>query len=184
MRGEKEVPVPDERREKDKGKLVIKGGGAFNIHNLSAEVPLGRMVAITGVSGSGKSTFLYEILYENLRARFDKRYRTNKVYNAASFTGTEHLSRAILIDQSPIGRTPRSNPATYTGAFTFIRDMFATTTEARARGWKASRFSLTCRRRAVAADVRRARVTAPSLSRCTFCRPCMSRATSVTASGL
>ena len=141
LRGEKEVPVPDERREKDKGKLVIKGGSAFNIHNLSAEVPLGRMVAITGVSGSGKSTFLYEILYENLRARFDKRYRTNKVYNAASFTGTEHLSRAILIDQSPIGRTPRSNPATYTGAFTFIRDMFATTTEARARGWKASRFS-------------------------------------------
>lgn len=141
LRGEKEVPVPEERREKDKGSLVIKGGRAFNIHNLSAEIPLGRLVAVTGVSGSGKSTFLYEIVYENLRARFDKRYRTNKVYNAASFTGTEHLSRAILIDQSPIGRTPRSNPATYTGAFTFIRDMFATTTEARARGWKASRFS-------------------------------------------
>ncbi len=141
LRGEKEIVVPETRREKDKGTLIIKGGSAFNIHNLSAEIPLGRMVAITGVSGSGKSTFLYDILYENLRARFDKRYRTNKVYNAASFGGTEHLSRAILIDQSPIGRTPRSNPATYTGAFTFIRDMFATTTEARARGWKSSRFS-------------------------------------------
>jgi excinuclease ABC subunit A len=141
LRGEKAVPTPETRRDKDKGWLKIKGGHAFNIHNLSAEIPLGRMSVITGVSGSGKSTFLYDILYENLRARFDKKYRTNKIYNAASFEGTEHLSRAIMIDQSPIGRTPRSNPATYTGAFAFIRDMFAETNEARARGWKASRFS-------------------------------------------
>jgi excinuclease ABC subunit A len=141
LRGEKAIEVPEERREKDKGWLKIKGGHAFNIHNLSAEVPLGRLTTITGVSGSGKSTFLYEILYENLRARFDKKYRTNKIYNAASFDGTEHLSRAIMIDQSAIGRTPRSNPATYTGAFQFIRDLFAETTEARARGWKSSRFS-------------------------------------------
>ncbi len=81
LRGEKEIPVPEERREKDKGKIEIKGGKAFNIKNLSAEIPLGKMVSITGVSGSGKSTFLYEILYENLRARFDKRYRTNKLFN-------------------------------------------------------------------------------------------------------
>ena len=141
LRGEKEISVPETRREKDKGILKIKGGKAFNINNLTAELPLGRLVAITGVSGSGKSTFLYQILYENLRARFDKRYRSNKVYNAASFDGTEHLSRAILIDQSPIGRTPRSNPATYTGAFTFIRELFAESVEARARGWSASRFS-------------------------------------------
>lgn len=141
LRGEKEIEVPEERREKDKGWLKIKGGHAFNIHNLSAEIPLGRLTTITGVSGSGKSTFLYEILYENLRARFDKKYRTNKIFNAASFEGTEHISRAIMIDQSAIGRTPRSNPATYTGAFQFIRDMFAETTEARARGWKSSRFS-------------------------------------------
>lgn len=141
LRGEKQISVPESRRDANKGTLKIQGGSAFNIKNLSAEIPLGRMVAITGVSGSGKSTFLYSILHENLRARFDKRYRTNKVYNAASFTGTEHLSRAILIDQSPIGRTPRSNPATYTGAFTFVRDLFAETLEARARGWKASRFS-------------------------------------------
>jgi excinuclease ABC subunit A len=92
LRGEKAIEVPDERREKDKGWLKIKGGKAFNIQNLSAEVPLGRLGGITGVSGSGKSTFLYEILYENLRARFDKKYRTNKIYNAASFEGTEHLS--------------------------------------------------------------------------------------------
>lgn len=141
LRGETEIAVPDERRSKDRGTIKIKGGKAFNIKNLSAEVPLGKIVTITGVSGSGKSTFLYEILYENLRARFDKKYRSNKTYNAASFEGTEHLSRAILIDQSPIGRTPRSNPATYTGAFAFIRELFAETNEARARGWKASRFS-------------------------------------------
>ncbi|HEY5383435.1 MAG TPA: excinuclease ABC subunit UvrA, partial [Candidatus Paceibacterota bacterium] len=99
------------------------------------------LTAITGVSGSGKSTFLYDILYENLRARFDKRYRSNKIYNASVFKGSEHLSRAILIDQSPIGRTPRSNPATYTGSFVFVRELFAESVEARARGWKASRFS-------------------------------------------
>ncbi len=141
LRGEKAIEVPETRREKDKGAIKIKGGKAFNIKNLTVDLPLGRMVAITGVSGSGKSTFLYEILYENLRARFDKEYRSNKTHNASSVTGTEHVSRAILIDQSPIGRTPRSNPATYTGAFTFIRDLFATTGEARARGWKANRFS-------------------------------------------
>ncbi len=133
--------MPESRRENTKGTIKIQGGKAFNIENLNVEVPLGKLVAITGVSGSGKSTFLYEILYENLKARFDKRYRTNKVLNASVFTGTEYLNRAILIDQSPIGRTPRSNPATYTGAFQFIRDLFAETTEARARGWKASRFS-------------------------------------------
>jgi excinuclease ABC subunit A len=141
LRGEKAIEVPETRREKDKGAIKIKGGKAFNIKNLTVDLPLGRLVAITGVSGSGKSTFLYEILYENLRARFDKRYRTNKTFNASAITGTEHVNRAILIDQSPIGRTPRSNPATYTGAFTFIRDLFATTGEARARGWKANRFS-------------------------------------------
>ncbi len=141
LRGEKEIPVPEARREKDKGSIKIRGGRAFNIENLSAEIPLGRLVAITGVSGSGKSTFLYEILYENLRARFDKKYRTNEIFNASAIEGLEHLNRAILIDQSAIGRTPRSNPATYTGAFTFIRDLFAASNEARARGWKSSRFS-------------------------------------------
>jgi excinuclease ABC subunit A len=141
LRGEKSIETPPERREKDKGALKIRGGKAHNIENLSVDVPLGRLIAITGVSGSGKSTFLYDILYENLRARFDKRYRSNKTYNAAKFDGSEHLSRAILIDQSPIGRTPRSNPATYTGAFLHIRDLFAQTSEARARGWKAGRFS-------------------------------------------
>ena len=142
LRGEKEVATPEERRSKDKGVIKIRGANKFSIKNLNVDIPLGRLVAIAGVSGSGKSTFLYEILHRNMRAKLDRRYRTATVYNVASFEGVENnLGRAILIDQSPIGRTPRSNPATYTGAFTHIRDMFAQTPEAKARGWKSSRFS-------------------------------------------
>jgi excinuclease ABC subunit A len=141
LRGEEEVPIPEERRESDKGTIQIRGGNIFNIKHMNVDVPLGKLVSVTGVSGSGKSSFVYEILYKNLQARLEKRYRSAETFNAQSFSGSEYVSRAILIDQSPIGRTPRSNPATYTGAFTFIRDMFATSEEARARGWKANRFS-------------------------------------------
>ncbi len=140
LRDEVKIEVPEKRREA-KGALRIAGGKVFNINNLNVEVPLGVMTSITGVSGSGKSSFMYEILYKNLQARYERKYRTAQVFNCSSFTGTEYLSRAILIDQSPIGRTPRSNLATYTGAFTHIRDLFATTEEARLRGWKSNRFS-------------------------------------------
>jgi len=125
LRGDKVIPIPGKRRERNKGTLKIRGGKIFNIKNMHVDIPLGRMVAVTGVSGSGKSSLVYEILYKNLQARFDRRYRSNKIFNCSSFTGTEYLRRALLIDQSPIGRTPRSNPATYTGAFTHIRDLFA-----------------------------------------------------------
>ncbi len=141
LRGDKIIATPDERRESPKGELQIRGGNIFNIKNLNIDIPLGRFIGITGVSGSGKSTFMYEIIHKNLQARFDRRYRSAEIFNCGSFTGTEYLGRAILIDQSPIGRTPRSNPATYTGAFTFIRDLFAESAEARARGWRANRFS-------------------------------------------
>ncbi len=141
LRGETEITVPHERREEEKGWLRIRGGNAFNIRDMNADIPLGRMVAVTGVSGSGKSTFMYELLHRNLRARLEKQYRTAKLFNVSSFTGTEYLSRVVLMDQSPIGRTPRSNPATYTGAWTYVRDLFAATEEARARGWKPARFS-------------------------------------------
>lgn len=141
LRGETKIEVPEKRRDADRGKLHIAGGKVFNIKNLNVDIPLGRLISVTGVSGSGKSSFVYEIIHKNLQARFDKRYRTNEVFNATTFTGTEYVSRAILIDQSAIGRTPRSNPATYTGSFTHIRDMFASTSEAKARGWKANRFS-------------------------------------------
>lgn len=141
LRGEKKIEIPAERRAEQKGTLKVRQGNIFNIKNMDVDVPLGRLNVITGVSGSGKSSFMYELLYKNLRARLEYKYRTPKTYNCASFAGAEYLSRVVLIDQSPIGRTPRSNPATYTGAFTHIRDMFAATSEARARGWKSSRFS-------------------------------------------
>lgn len=140
LRGELKIEVPKKRRD-SKGILRIAGGKVFNIKNLNVEVPLGVMTSITGVSGSGKSSFMYEILHKNLQGRLERKYRTAKIFNCSSFSGTEYISRVILIDQSPIGRTPRSNLATYTGAFTHIRDLFATTEEARLRGWKANRFS-------------------------------------------
>jgi excinuclease ABC subunit A len=141
LRQDEVIAVPEKRRDQDKGAIKVVGANLHNIKNQNIELPLGRMVAITGVSGSGKSTFLYDILYKNLQARFERKLRSNTVYNAASFTGTEYLARAIMIDQSPIGRTPRSNIATYTGAFTHIREIFAATEEARLRGWKLNRFS-------------------------------------------
>ncbi len=140
LRGDKVIEIP-ERRTSEKGKIRIKGGKAFNIKNLNVDIPLGRLISVTGVSGSGKSTFMYEILHKNLQARLEFRHRSAKTFNAKEVAGTEYLGRTVLIDQSPIGRTPRSNPATYTGAFTHIRDMFAATGEARARGWKPGRFS-------------------------------------------
>jgi len=141
LRGDKVIEVPEERRTDQKGEIQIRGGKIFNIKNMNVDIPLGRFTAVTGVSGSGKSSFVYEILHRNLQARFERKYRSAEIYNCKSFTGTEYLGRSILIDQSPIGRTPRSNPATYTGSWTFIRDLFAETSEARARGWKANRFS-------------------------------------------
>lgn len=141
LRGDENISLPQKRRDQDRGKIKIKGGNVFNIKNINVEIPLGKFVTVTGVSGSGKSSLVYEILHRNLRNRFDRRYRTDKLENCKEMFGTEYLSRAIMIDQSSIGRTPRSNPATYTGAFTFIRDLFAETAEARVRGWKPSRFS-------------------------------------------
>ena len=141
LRGDNFVEVPEKRRNSPKGEIQIRGGKIFNIKNMNVDIPLGRIVSITGVSGSGKSSFIYEILYKNLQARLERKYRSAETFNAKSFAGSEYIGRAILIDQSPIGRTPRSNPATYTGSWTFIRDLFAESSEARARGWKASRFS-------------------------------------------
>lgn len=141
LRGEKKIEVPAKRREFDRGMIRIEGGNAFNIKDMKVEVPLGRIVCITGVSGSGKSTFMYEILYKNLAERLEKRKKIIENINCTSFSGAEYLSRTVLIDQSPIGRTPRSNPATYTGAWTHVRDLFASSEEARIRGWGPGRFS-------------------------------------------
>ena len=140
LRGEEKIAVPTRRRE-PKGKIIIRNGHAFNIKDMNVDLPLGVLNVITGVSGSGKSSFMYEILHKNLARRLEMRVRTNEVVNASEFKGSEYLGRVILIDQSPIGRTPRSNPATYTGSWTHIRDLFAAESESRARGWSASRFS-------------------------------------------
>ncbi|MDP1690117.1 MAG: excinuclease ABC subunit UvrA [bacterium] len=139
LREEREIPVPEKRRTSEKGSIKVRGATLHNLVNQNIDVPLGKLVCITGVSGSGKSTFLYDILHKNIAKRFAR--REAKLEHIASLTGTEYVGRAVLIDQSPIGRTPRSNPATYTGAFTHIRDLFAATSEARARGWKPGRFS-------------------------------------------
>ncbi len=139
LRGEKEIEVPEERRTSEKGSIKVRGATLHNLKNLNVDVPLGKLVAITGVSGSGKSTFLYDILHKNVANMMARRQA--KPMHIASITGTEYVGRTVLIDQSPIGRTPRSNPATYTGAWTHIRDLFAATPEARARGWKPGRFS-------------------------------------------
>jgi len=141
LKGEEEISLPKARRTSPQGKIMVRGANVFSIKDLNVDLPLGRLNVVTGVSGSGKSSFIYEVLYKNLQARFDRRYRSAEIFNCKSFSGTEYLSRAISIDQSPIGRTPRSNPATYTGAFTFIRELFAETQEARIRGWKPGRFS-------------------------------------------
>ena len=140
LRGEKKIEVPEVRRE-PKGKISIKGGNVFNIKDMNAEISLNCLNVITGVSGSGKSSFMYEILHKNLEARLEFRHRTAQIFNCTSFTGTEYLGRTILIDQSAIGRTPRSNPVTYTGSWTHIRDLFAGSVEARAHGWGPGRFS-------------------------------------------
>jgi excinuclease ABC subunit A len=139
LRGEKEIEIPEKRRTSEKGWIKVRGATLHNLVNQNIDVPLNKLVCITGVSGSGKSTFLYDILHRNIASRQARGKQPLK--HVASMTGTEYLGRAVLIDQSPIGRTPRSNPATYTGAFTHIRDLFAATATARARGWKPGRFS-------------------------------------------
>lgn len=142
LRGEREIPVPQERRTQNQGHLKIRGGNKFNISDLDVDIPLGRLIAITGVSGSGKSTLMHEIIYKNAQSRLHRRGNAaEKLENCESFSGTEYLSRTVMIDQSPIGRTSRSNPATYTGIWGPVRELFASTKEARVRGWDKGRFS-------------------------------------------
>ncbi len=141
LRGKRFIEVPKKRRivSKDKEHLKIKGITANNLKNVDVDIPLKRFTAITGVSGSGKSTLLYDVLYKTLANKFNG--ADYKAGPHKAITGTEYINRIINIDQSPIGRTPRSNPATYVGAWTFIRELFAATEDARVRGYKPGRFS-------------------------------------------
>lgn len=137
------IDVPTRRREGNGQNLIIKGAREHNLKNLNVSIPLGKMVVITGVSGSGKSTLVEDIIYPALMKKFHgSRYRTG-AHDAIE--GFKHLDKVINIDQSPIGRTPRSNPATYTGAFDSIRELFAETAESRIRGYKPGRFSFNVR---------------------------------------
>ncbi|MFE3574336.1 excinuclease ABC subunit UvrA [Lysinibacillus sp. NPDC059133] len=139
LSGKKFIPLPIERRKPNGRKLSIKGAKENNLRNVKADIPLGLFVAVTGVSGSGKSTLINEILYKSLAQKLNR--SKVKPGEHKEVTGMEELEKVIDIDQSPIGRTPRSNPATYTGVFDDIRDVFATTNEAKVRGYKKGRFS-------------------------------------------
>ena len=139
LSGERAVPVPSERRKGNGKFLEIRGASQNNLKNLNVKIPLGKLVCVTGVSGSGKSSLINEILYKTL-ARELNRAKTIPG-KCKEIRGMEHLDKVIEIDQSPIGRTPRSNPATYTGLFTDIRALFAATTDAKIRGYSQGRFS-------------------------------------------
>ncbi len=145
LRREEEIPMPAKRRKVGGNIpfLKLRNVTKNNLSNIKVEIPLHRFTAITGVSGSGKSSLVYEVIYKTLSNKFNK--TDYKVDGGGTVSGTEYTNRVISIDQSPIGRTPRSNPATYIGAWTHIRDLFTMTEDARIRGWKPGRFSFNVR---------------------------------------
>ncbi|MCR5576791.1 MAG: excinuclease ABC subunit UvrA [Oscillospiraceae bacterium] len=139
LSGKKSIPVPERRRKGSGKSLWIRGACENNLKNIDVEIPLGRFVCVTGVSGSGKSSLINEVLYKTLAAVKNRvKVRPGK---CAGIDGLEYVDKVIALDQSPIGRTPRSNPATYTGVFNDIRDLFASTQDAKLRGYNQGRFS-------------------------------------------
>ena len=139
LSGKKKIPFPETRRPGSGKKLIVRGARENNLKNIDVEIPLGKLCCVTGVSGSGKSSLVNEILYKTLAA--EKNRMKVRPGLCDGIEGLEHVDKVIAIDQSPIGRSPRSNPATYTGAFNDIRDLFASTQDARLRGYNQGRFS-------------------------------------------
>ena len=139
LSGKRKIQVPKKRRKPKPVSIAIKGASENNLKNLDVKIPLGVFTCITGVSGSGKSSLINEVLYKNLAKKLYG--SSEKGGKCKEILGIENIDKIINIDQSPIGRTPRSNPATYTGVFDFIRDIFATTNEAKLRGYQKGRFS-------------------------------------------
>ena len=139
LSGKVSIPVPEKRRTGNGQKLVIRGAAENNLKGIDVEFPLGRFICVTGISGSGKSSLVNEILYKTLAAT--KNHAKIRPGKCAGIEGLEYIDKVICLDQSPIGRTPRSNPATYTGVFSDIRELFASTQDARVRGYTGSRFS-------------------------------------------
>ena len=143
LSGRKKIPVPTKRRTGNGKKLTIRGAAENNLQHVDVDFPLGTFICVTGVSGSGKSSLVNEILYKKLASDLNRaKTRAGKF---DGIEGEEYLDKVIAIDQSPIGRTPRSNPATYTGLFNDIRDLFASTQDAKARGYGPGRFSFNVR---------------------------------------
>ena len=139
LTGRKQIPVPQKRRKGNGLKLSVKGAAENNLKNINVDIPLGEFVCVTGVSGSGKSSFVNDIVYKVLASKLNRAKTIPGKFK--SVEGIENLDKVIDIDQSPIGRTPRSNPATYTGVFNDIRELFAQTKDAKAHGYSAGRFS-------------------------------------------
>jgi len=143
LSGEKSIEIPQSRRPGDGRRLIVKGAAANNLKHIDVAFPLGLFICVTGVSGSGKSSLVNEILYKACARKLNRAYTIPGPHD--SIEGMEHLEKVIMIDQSPIGRTPRSNPATYTGLFNDIRELYSKTPDAKARGYKQGRFSFNAR---------------------------------------
>ena len=140
LRGLETGIVRKEKRRKPSGWLKVSGAEHHNLKNIDVKIPVGVFSCVSGVSGSGKSSFLYDVLYKGMRRILDNDFR-ERPGKFKSIEGTEYFDNIVLVDQSPIGRTPRSNPATYTGVFSLIREFFASLPEAKVRGYTAGRFS-------------------------------------------